>query len=144
MLRSMSDYVLNVQSNGTVVFEGKGHTDLIGTAESRITQPQLDELISEIRNTDFFSLKDSYETGADGCPTEATDMPRVMLDIRLNGREKNISHYHGCLEISEPKQVEPGMVRQAELLRPYPMKLTRLEDRIDEIIGTKKWVGKRD
>ncbi len=136
-------YVLNIQSDGKVVFEGKGYTDVIGTAESRITQLQLDELLKELRNADVFGLRDSYETGADGCPTEATDMPTVILDVRLNGQEKNISHYHGCLEISEPGPVEPGTVRQAERLRSYPMKLTRFEERIDEIVGTKQWIGER-
>jgi hypothetical protein len=134
-------YVLNVRPDGIVIFDGKGYTKVIGRAESRITQSQLDDLLSEVRNTDIFGLRDSYKTGADGCPSEATDMPSVVLSIRLNDREKNIFHYHGCLEASEWKSIEPGTIRQAERLQPYPRALTRFEERVDEIVGTQQWVG---
>jgi hypothetical protein len=136
-------YVLDVRADGSVIFEGKGYTEVIGRAESRITQSQLDDLLREVRNTDIFGLRDSYETSADGCPSEATDMPSVVLSVRVNDREKNIFHYHGCLEASELKSVDPGMVHKAERLQPYPKVLTRFEERVDEIVGTKQWIGKR-
>ena len=134
-------YDLNIQQNGDVTFEGKGYTTTIGTVESKVTQEQLQELISEIRNNDFFAFRNAYETGADSCPTTVTDMPTVILTVRLDGREKTVSHYHGCLESSELQPAEPGMVHRAEKLHPFPRKLTTLEDRVDEIVMTKRWIG---
>jgi|SRR5688500_14727869 len=134
-------YILDIRPDGSVKFEGKGYTKTIGTEESKIGRGQLQELISVIRKSDFFVFNDSYETGADGCPSTATDMPTVILSVRLDGREKTISHYNGCLEISEPQPVEPGKVARAEKLHPFPRKLTTLEYRIDEIVSTKRWVS---
>lgn len=134
-------YILDIQPNGNVNFEGKGYTKTIGTVGSTLTLDQLQQLISTIRENDFFALNDSYETGADGCPTIATDMPTVILNVRLDTREKTIFHYHGCLEGSQLQSAEPGKVARAEKLQPYPRKLTTLEDRIDEIVSTKQWIG---
>lgn len=134
-------YILDIQPDGNVKFEGKGYTKSIGTVESKIAPDQLQELISEIRGADFFAFNDLYETGADGCPTTATDMPTVILSVRLDRQEKTVSHYHGCLEISEPQPTVPGKVARAEKLHPYPRTLTSLEDRIDEIVSTRQWIG---
>ena len=134
-------YILDIQPNGTVRFEGKGYTKTIGTFESKLTRDQLQQLISTIRENDFFTFNNSYATGADGCPTTATDMPTVILSVSLDRSEKTVSHYHGCLEISERQPSDPGKVARAEKLQPYPRKLTTLEDRIDEIVSTKQWIG---
>ncbi len=134
-------YTLNIAPDGNVRFEGKGWTKTLGARESKISRDQMNDLASVIRGSDFFALRDSYETGADGCPTEVTDMPTVILYVRLNSAEKTVSHYHGCLEDSKPQPVEPGKIARAEILQAYPRKLTLFEDRIDEIIGTKAWVG---
>ncbi len=134
-------YILDIQPDGSVKFEGKGYTKTIGAVESKIGHDQLKELISAIRKNDFFAFRDTYETGVDGCPRTATDMPTVILSVRLDNREKTILHYHGCLELSEPQLVEPGKVARAENLQPFPRKLTTLEDRIDEIVSTKQWTG---
>lgn len=134
-------YILDVRPDGLVTFDGKGYTKTIGVADTRISQEQLQELISAVRESDFFGFNDSYQTEADGCPTISTDMPTVILRVRLGDREKTVAHYHGCLEIPESQPVEPGKVRRAEELQPYPKKLTALEDRIDEILASKQWVS---
>jgi hypothetical protein len=51
-----------------------------------------------------------------------TDMPSANTSIRLNGKAKGVDHYHGC----GVKGVLP--------------KLTALEDRIDAVVGTQKWI----
>ena len=134
-------YILDIQSNGHVIFDGKGYTKTMGTVDAKLTQDQLQQLVSTIRENDFFTFNNSYATDADGCPSIATDMPTVILTVRLDGSEKTVSHYHGCLEISEPRPSDPEKVARAEKLQPYPRKLTTLEDRIDEIVATKHWIG---
>jgi hypothetical protein len=134
-------YILDIQPDGSVKFEGKGYTSTVGTVESKLTRDQLQLLISTIRESDFFAFNNSYVTAADGCPTTATDMPTVTLSVRLDRSRKTVSHYHGCLEISEPQPSDLGKVARAEKLQPYPRKLTTLENRIDEIVSTKQWIG---
>jgi hypothetical protein len=81
-------------------------------------------LIAEFDKAKYFSLNDKYETQKDGCPEEWTDHPTVVTSIKMNGKSKSISHYHGC--------------RDGQII--YPKALTDLEDRIDEIVGTKQWI----
>jgi len=83
-------------------------------------------LIEELEEAKYFSLKDSYETKEDGCPEVWTDYPATFTSIRVNGKSKSISHYHGC------QGGEGSFV--------YPNSLTELESRIDEIVGTKRWI----
>ena len=111
-------YILDIQPDGSVKFDGKGYTKTIGTVESKLTRDQLQQLISTIRENDFFTFNSSYATGADGCPTTATDMPTVILWVRLDRSEKTVSHYHGCLEMSEPRSSAPGEVARAQKLNP--------------------------
>ena len=51
-----------------------------------------------------------------------TDMPSAITSIRLKGKSKTVSHYYGC--------GDSGVLP----------KLTALENKIDEVAGTQKWI----
>jgi hypothetical protein len=119
-------YKLTIRGDGTLIYEGKEFVKTTGTVKSSVTREQLKELLSEFEKADYFSLRDSYQTMSDGCPTYWTDNPSANTSIQLGGRRKAIAHYYGCQE-------EEGY-------KVYPQKLYVLESRIDEIVNSARWV----
>jgi hypothetical protein len=127
---------LTVAADGTVVFNAtafwveKDKTSYLkesGVIMSRVGREQLRQLIFEFEKADYFSLSDSYTSNED-CPGSlATDMPSAYTSIQIGGRRKAISHYLGCMDKGE------GLVF-------YPRELIRLEERIDEIVNTGRWL----
>ena len=118
------DYKVTISADGKVTFEGHQFVKTKGTAQGNIDLDSVRLLIGEFDKAKYFSLNDKYETAKDGCPENWTDHPTVVTAIKMNGKSKSISHYHGC--------------REGQIV--YPKALTDLEDRIDEIVGTKQWI----
>lgn len=135
-------YVLTIESDGRVLFEGKNYTKNIGKAESFLSKEKLSQLVVEIENVNFFSFKDSYTEESGNCPSSATDSPTVTISAKINGNEKTIKHYLGCLEKYEPIKNNSSNVRVekswSELI--FPQELYKFENKIDEIVGTKQWI----
>ena len=125
-------YTLSIWKNGRVRFEGTEYVGTKGPVHGKITSAKKDLLVAEIVRADFFSLKDAYTSRSGNCPITATDMPSVTLRIKLNGREKTIEHYLGCFETSDKRDELPI----------FPRSLVLLEDKIDEIVGTDRWIRK--
>lgn len=120
-------YKLTISADGMVSFEGRDYVKTKGTIKSRISRKQLQQLISEFKKLNYFSLRDTYQSEEDGCSTVWTDYPSATTSIRLNGKTKSILHYYGCHK-------DPGNAM-------YPKGLTELESKIDEIVGTERWIG---
>ena len=115
-------YRVTISSDGTVTFEGRQYTKTKGLATGHISANDFRKLVSEFEKIDYFSLPDRYAPGTKECPRVITDMPAANTSIRLKGRSKSVSHYHGC--------------GNAGALA----KLTELENKIDEVAGTQKWI----
>lgn len=122
-------YKLDIDSNGTVIFEGIRQTKVTGKIEDKLSQEKINQLLAEINRANFFSLKDSY-TEAANCPTYATDQPTVNISIKLENKEKSVIHYLGCRENGRERKV-------------FPQQLYNLENNIDEIVETRRWIGEK-
>ena len=120
------DYTVSISADGAVKFEGREFVKTKGVAKGSISPDAVRQLIAAFENAKFFSLRDSYKSAEDGCPEQWTDSPSVETTLRLNGKTKSIHHYHGCMD-------DRGRTV-------YPAALTELENRIDEIAGTKRWI----
>jgi Domain of unknown function (DUF6438) len=120
-------YKVSIFADGTVKFEGRQFVKVKGTARSSITEERLRRLIGEFDKINYFNLHDRYLSASDGCPAIVTDMPSVNTSIQINGRKKSISHYHGCWDRNTPAKV-------------FPPELVALENKIDEIVETGKWI----
>lgn len=107
-------YRISVEGNGRVTYYGEMFVAVEGEQRSQIAQDQVRRLARELERVDFFSLQDEYTD------LSATDMPSAITTLRLNGEMKTIVHYHG--DFSAPE------------------KLTKLEDLIDEITDSTRWV----
>jgi hypothetical protein len=119
-------YTVTVKADGTVVFEGKEVTATKGRVEGKLEAEKIRQLIGEFEKADYFNLEDSYDH--ENCPVTATDQPDANTSLQMNGRKKSVRHNLGCY--TKDRDV-------------FPPELFALENRIDEIVGTKKWIGER-
>lgn len=139
-------YDLTIEPDGKVIFEGKGYTKTTAKAEDEISKEQLKQLIAEIEKANFFLFENAYNSDSQNCPTTVTDSPSVKLYVKLNGKEKTIDHYLGCWD-NKPEEMQNNSSNEVEISnedltkRIFPQKLYNLENKIDEIVETKRWVG---
>jgi hypothetical protein len=130
-----TDYKLTISSDGTVVFKRLANhfvdpSDPRARAsepiQARIPVEKVAELVAEFERIKYFSLKDRYAKTEDGCPGVGTDQGGADISITINGKTKTIAHYHGC--------------SYEALGKAYPAELTSLEDKIDEVVGSYRWL----
>jgi len=115
-------YKLTIASDGTVTFQGERSTKTNGTAVGHINVADFRRLKDDFAQINYFSLPDAYLPGTKECPRNVTDMPSANTSIRLNEKFKRVSHYLGC--------GDAGALSR----------LTALENKIDEVAGTEKWI----
>jgi hypothetical protein len=128
---SCPDYIVTISGDGSVVFTTDHrpvdpvagvHREfsrsmgvlLPGTHRTKITSEAVKELVQQFRDSRFFDLKNEYRYGA-------TDAPMYVISIETGHGSKRIIDYIG---------------RQAGM----PAAITALEDAIDKVAGTKRWI----
>jgi len=115
-------YIVTLASDGKVTWQGRDYVKTTGPATAQIKPEDFNRLVKEFEKIKFTTLDDKYQPGTPGCGPSATDMPSAQTSIQLNSKTKSVLHYYGC--------------RDSEVLRA----LTALERKIDEVIGTEKWI----
>ena len=106
-------YSVEVQGNGAVLFDG-GLALVTGQHTSTLSKEGVQDLLAAFRQASFFSLKNKYIYGV-------TDNPTYTTSIEFDGHKKTVIDYVG---------LQAGM----------PEALRELENAIDRIAGTEKWV----
>jgi len=114
-------YKLSIFEDGKVVYEGREFVKTKGRAEGRITKDELQQLLREFEKLDYANLADEYSEGHN-CPEAWTDSPSAITSLNRNGKVKRVLHYHGCRGLAILDQ------------------LTALENKIDEVVNTKRWI----
>jgi len=117
-------YLVTASSSGAVRFEGKSHVSHAGPAVGQIAKARLDSLLAEVQAAGYFGFEEQYVPDSPACRSDnriASDAPTAITSVTLHGHTKRIEHYHGC----------PGA----------PQALSRLEERIDEVLNTAQWIG---
>ena len=107
-------YNVEIHGNGSIVFTGKASVATMGTAQGQISMDDVRELVNLFRVADFYSLRDEYIGAIGGPPTYTTS-------ISIDGQTKRIED-------------EVGMAMG------MPQTVKGIEDAIDRIAGTAKWV----
>ena len=114
-------YTLTIFDDGKVVFEGKEFVKQKGKAEGQITKAELAQLVRQFERINYMKLEDEYGIG-DRCPDLWTDYPSAITSFTTNGATKRINHYLGCRGLTILDQ------------------LTALENKIDEVANTQRWI----
>jgi hypothetical protein len=120
--RRCSVYKVILFADGTVIYDGQYWVRQKGLVRDRVEPQVLDKFVREAQAAGFFHLNNEYgyqETK--GCEHVATDGPLVKISVVSGGQVKSILHNHRCSGAD-------------------PDKLTALEDRIDSIARTARWV----
>jgi len=109
-------YNLQIAGDGLVTYHGNSNVDVVGEQTAHLTTEAIRRLLEAFEKADFFSLEDRYETGV-------TDFPTYTIGIKIGGITKTVVDYAGD---------EMGM----------PEAVTRLENEMDAVAGTVKWIGR--
>jgi hypothetical protein len=107
-------YRVSLNDSGTVVYEGRGFVRENGRHETTVRGGDVQALAKEIEDAGWFSLRDNY-------PPDVTDHASVITTVTIDGRTKRVEHNLGS--------------------RTAPATLEVLYARIDDVAGTKQWVG---
>jgi hypothetical protein len=121
-------YKILIYADGSVVYIGEKNVKVEGRVNSSISQPEVQRLVRAFEEIGYFSLLDKYaESG--GCPAFLFDGPGASTELRLGDKKKSVFHDSGCLE---------KLPSNAAL--PYPKGLSQLEDLIDAVVKSARWV----
>ncbi len=103
-------YQVTIHGNGLVEYEGHQFVAVTGKQTAQISQEQVRELVNAFYDARFYNLGDRYEANV-------SDLPSTTTSITTENGTKSVYRY--------------GF---------GPERLITLEDKIDEIAGTEKWV----
>lgn len=120
---SEPNYNVEIKGDGTVVYEGIRNVSTKGPFTKKISEEELLELLSELKDSGFFSIQDNFEVKKDSNISVAEISLKFVDD---NGilKKKKIS-YHSY----DPK---------------VPVGLKRFEDKIDEVIDSNRFIKKKE
>ena len=105
-------YSVLIYGNGTVNYNGMNFVETKGSKVYEISTDKVKELVTDIYETNYFSLKDRYEE-------QVTDLPSAITTVTIGGQTKSIYNYGNA----------------------GPQKLENLELKIDEITQSKTLIG---
>ena len=109
-------YVLTISSDGSVTFDGRHFTRLVGVAHDRVTQEEVVNLVSQFRNADFLEFDNSYNTNCQDGGFE-------IITFTQNGKTKSVVHAFGCKDTPD---------RSEEII-------TNLGRQIDAVARSDRW-----
>ena len=111
-------YNVEVDSDGTVTFKGGAFVAISGTHHGRISPEAVQKLFEDFAKADFFWTFDVYHANI-------TDLPTYTVTLSYDGRSKVVSDYAGRA-LGMPKEI------------------VDLENEIDVVAGTARWVKGND
>jgi Domain of unknown function (DUF6438) len=115
-------YLVRLRPEGLVSYEGREGVAVLGRRTAEIPQSRVNALLHELEAAGYFLFADRYRPSEAVCGRYVPDAPTVITSVRWGGRLKRIEHDRGC-----------GAAPQA---------LGVLEQRIDEVLGTRRWTGR--
>jgi membrane dipeptidase len=107
-------YSVTIREDGTVTYQGAEFTKISGTHTWKIDPAAVRSLAKEMQDAGYFDLQDEYRA-------LVTDHPTTYTSLTVGTRTKQIKNYVAG-----------------------PPRLKEIEERIDQVAGTKKYVGGQD
>lgn len=109
-------YTVTIAREGAVNFVGQSHTRVLGNNTAKRTAPRSPFYIAKSLRPSFVRLPDAYRAAV-------SDLPKYVVTVRSGALTKRVLDYAGTA--AGP----PQAVRD-------------IEDEIDRIAGTERWVGR--
>jgi hypothetical protein len=108
-------YSLSVSGEGAVSYLGARYVKVRGEASSQVSVSEVQELVNEMWDAGYLHMVEPSP-----CNGSITDAPSVITSLTLGQQTHRVTHYHGnpC----------------------SPAALTTIEDRIDEVAGSERWL----
>jgi hypothetical protein len=107
-------YKLTIFGDGLVMYNGLEFVAIAGRHAANISKDKIRQLIAAFKKTRFFSLNNSY------VEFMGIEDPFAITSLTINGKKKRVRHYLGD--------------------RSAPRQLKILEDEIDKIVCSSRWV----
>src|SRR5437660_858923 len=113
-------YSVEIFKNGFIRYVGIDFVQSRGEHRTVIRQEAVEDLIALLLRANYLALKDNYVTcrELDGTTSFITDLPTTYTSLRIGTKKKSVRNY-ACA----------------------PERLTRLEDEIDKVANTHRWIG---
>ncbi len=112
-------YKLAIYRDGDVEYHGEQFVKVKGDATTHLTPAQLANLERAFADAHYSALASTYTH------EDMTDAPTALTSFRDDSdRTKQVEHYHGDSHA--------------------PAELTKLEEQIDQIVGSERWIGTRE
>lgn len=113
-------YRVEIFEHGFVRYIGIEFVHYIGEQRAVIPREAVENLVASFLRANYFALQDSYDTCRNSDRTFSTisDLPTAYTSLRFGQRKKAVRNYV-CA----------------------PLRLTNLEDEIDKVANTRRWIG---
>lgn len=108
------DYTVTIRGDGTVTYVGRRFVNVTGEQHAAVEPAQVQQLLAQFDAAQFNTLNDAYRANI-------TDLPTFSVALTRNGQTKTVIDYGG---------LSAGM----------PQVVRHLEDEIDRVAGTARWV----
>lgn len=118
-------YIVSIDQSGAVDWLGQACVLTEGAEQEAYTAQQASAVFEALIDGDFWGFRDSYVSADDGCST-SSDSPLVTISLTNSGYDKTIRHSTGCYNLDGLDE------------------LVALEDGLDVLLQTDRWVGDRD
>lgn len=107
-------YRVTISGDGEVVYVGERHVAVTGEQRARIPRSEVQALLRRFEEIGFNDLRDEYRA-------RVTDLPTYTITLERGGQRKTVVDYAGT---------SAGM----------PPAVRELEEEIDRVAGTARWV----
>jgi hypothetical protein len=107
-------YSVTIRDDGTVTYEGREHTKVQGAQTWKIDPAAVRALAKEMQDAGYFDLENEYRA-------LVTDHPTTYTSLTIGSRTKKVKNYVAG-----------------------PPRLKEMEERIDQVAGTLKYVKGQD
>jgi hypothetical protein len=113
-------YSVEIFQDGFVRYLGIEFVKEKGERRAVISKDKVEKLVAAFVRADYFTLSDDYdgERTPDGRLLRVTDLPTTYTSLRIGAKQKSVRDYEGA-----------------------PDRLRALEDEIDRVLNTKRWIG---
>ena len=115
-------YKLIIFGDGVLIWVGEDHVRQMGVVKSKVNVEELKKMLEEFTAAGYFNLESEYGKTDEGCTSTVRREPVVISSVASGGLSKTIIHHHRCI----------GAI---------PDKLTALEDRIDQLAHSSRWIN---